>query len=121
MATYRVRREFDHLLQRELRAHVAVHDEEGVGVAGEDAVAEVVDAAGGAERRVLLRGGPAGSGKFLSGTLPGSFQTYLQVADGQPGVLLSHPLDEGGEVGVGVGAQYEHLQGDGSLGVITLA
>ena len=46
--------EVDHLLERELGADVAVHDEEGVGVAGEDAVPEVVDAAGGAQRGVLL-------------------------------------------------------------------
>ena len=52
--THRLCGEVDHLLERELGADVAVHDEEGVGVAGEDAVPEVVDAAGGAQRGVLL-------------------------------------------------------------------
>ena len=36
-----------------------------------------------------------------------SFQ-YLEVADGQPGVLLGHPLDEGGEVGVDVVRDHGH-------------
>ena len=35
---------------------------------------------------------------------------YLEVADGQPRVLLGHLLDEGGEVGVRVGAQDEDLK-----------
>ena len=53
--THRLCGEVDHLLERELRADVAVHDEEGVGVAGEDPVPEVVDAAGRAQRGVLLQ------------------------------------------------------------------
>ncbi len=46
--------EFDHFVQREVGAHIAVQDEEGGWVAGTNLIAEVVNAAGGPQRSVFL-------------------------------------------------------------------
>ena len=47
--------EGQHLGQGELRAHVRVQDEEGLGAARQDLVSEVVQAPAGAQRGVLLQ------------------------------------------------------------------
>jgi hypothetical protein len=46
--------EFDHFVQREVGAHVAVQDEEGGRVAGTNLITEVVNTAGGPQRSVFL-------------------------------------------------------------------
>ena len=46
--------EFDHFVQREVGAHIAVQDEEGGWVAGTNLIAEVVNTAGGPQRSVFL-------------------------------------------------------------------
>ena len=83
----------EHLGEGEGAADVGVEDEEAVGPALEDGVAEVVQAAGGAEGLILS-----------------------QVADGDGGELLGRVLDEVAEDGLVVVADDVHLLNDGDAG-----
>ena len=85
--------ELEHVVEGEGAAHVGVEDEEALGLALEDRIAEMVEAACRAERLVLA-----------------------QVFDGQLGELAAGVIDEVAEDGLVVVADHAHLLDVGHFG-----
>mgnify|MGYP007054560879 CR=1 FL=1 len=90
--------QLQHIEQRERAADVGVEDEEPLGPALEDGVAEVIQSTGGAQRRVLAQVQDAELGELLGGVLD-------EVAeDGLIVVADQDDLAEAGDIGKGLEA-----------------